>query len=147
MEQAICCICHQKPVVGRSRTCESLDCIEAMRRSWTEERLLRPEGYVTATEYARAHGVTVQWAVKLCKSGKLLGSFQDEKSGRWYIPAEGKKGAIMPASDVERRKMRRVFATDREWRKICELAARTKYSANEYILRTALGKPVAKEDI
>jgi len=146
MDKRMCCICHKNPAVSRSSTCASLDCIEAMRRSWTEERLLRPDGFITATEYARAYGVTVQWAVKLCKAGKLPGSFQDEKSGRWYIPADDKKDAVILPSNVEHRKMRRIFATDKEWRKICELAARTKYSVNEYILRVALGKPVAKED-
>lgn len=145
MDNRLCCICHKMPASGRSSTCKSLDCIEAMRRSWTEERLIVPEGFITATEYARAHGMTVQWTVKLCKAGKLPCSFQDDKSGRWYIPEENKKGIALPPSDVERRKMRRIFATDKEWRKICELAARTKYSANEYILRAALGKAVTRE--
>ncbi len=146
MDKRLCCICHKNPVSGMSSTCKSLDCIEAMRRSWKEERLLVPEGFITATEYSRAHGMTVQWTVKLCKAGKLPSSFQDDKSGRWYVPEETKKGFALPPSDVERRKTRRVFATDKEWRKICELAARTKYNANEYILRSALGKPTARED-
>jgi hypothetical protein len=135
---------------GRRRVCSSLECIEQMKQSWHESSIAIPEGYLTATEFAKKHGLTTQAVSKRCRAGKYPGVFQDPQSGRWYIPEDAKligKDTVGTKikhnpPGISRRKKRPLKATDKEWEQIVNLATQTKYSVNEYILRKALGKDV-----
>lgn len=76
------------PTPGRRRVCNSFDCISKMKESWLTSRIVVPEGFLTATRFAKKAGISVQAVAKNCRRGKYAGSFQDEKSGRWYIPED-----------------------------------------------------------
>lgn len=119
--------------------CDSVICQEEMRKAWHEEKIVIPDDYLTASQFAKKYGLTPQGVSKNCRAGKYPGAFQDEKSGRWYIP----KDTSVPFRDgLSRRKKRTIFATDKEWDKICELAAKTKYNTSEFLIRKALDKKV-----
>ena len=124
---------------GKNRICDSPICRERLRKSWGEESIITPEGFMTARDLARKKGVSVQAVAKKCRAGKIPGAFQDEQSGRWFIPADPKN---IPFPNAARRKKRIFKATDGEWGEIVTQAARTKHDVNEYILRILLGKPI-----
>ena len=112
-----------------------------MRKSWSEKAIAAPEGFLTAAEYAKLKDVSTQAVAKSCRAGKHPGAFQDQQSGRWYVPvSEEAKQSFIEAAP--RRKNRPLKATDKEWQEIVEMAATTKYSVNEYIIRKALNKKV-----
>jgi len=135
----ICPICGKNPLKGRQRVCDSVICQEEMRKAWHEEKIVIPDDYLTASQFAKKYGLTPQGVSKNCRAGKYPGAFQDERSGRWYIP----KDTSVPFRDgLSRRKKRTIFATDKEWDKICELAAKTKYNTSEFLIRKALDKKV-----
>jgi hypothetical protein len=137
----ICPFCG-RPATGQNRVCDSPICRDELRKSWAEGAIIVPDGFVTVTEYAKMKNISVQAVGKNCRQGKYSGAFQDKQSGRWYIPEETVKTVHIPRQAVDRKKeKRRPFkCTDEEWKSIVELAAKTKYSVNEYIIRKALEK-------
>ncbi|MFA5485454.1 MAG: hypothetical protein WC260_04375 [Candidatus Pacearchaeota archaeon] len=133
----LCPICNKNPVHGRNRVCDSPICREEMRKSWHEEKIVIPDGYLTASQFAKKKGLTPQGVSKSCRAGKYPGALQDEKSGRWYIPENTK---VPFQQGLSRRKKRPFYATDKEWDKIAEAAALTKYNTSEFLIRKALDK-------
>lgn len=135
----LCSICGKNPVKGRQRVCDSPICREEMRKAWHEEKIVVPEGYLTVKEFATKIGLTVQAVSKNCRRGKYPGAFQDQKSGRWYIPEDIK---VPVKTRISRRKKRIIYVTDEEWDKITELASQTKYSTSEFLIRKALDEKI-----
>jgi len=135
----LCAICGKNLVYGRNRICDSPICREEMKKSWYNEKIVIPDGYLTSSLFAKRKGLTPQVVTKGCRAGKYLGAFQDEKSGRWYVPENAK---IPFKEGLSRRKKRPFYATDEEWNRITEMAASTKYSTSEFIIRNVLGKKV-----
>lgn len=126
---------------GRRRICDRLECIEKMKRSWYEESIAIPDGYLTVSEFAKKNQITTQAVSKNCRAGKYPGAFQDEQSGRWYVPKEISFAKHNPPKLIRRKKRLGLKATDKEWNRIVELAAQSKYSSiNEFILKKALEK-------
>ena len=74
----ICPICGKNPLKGRQRVCDSVICREEMRKSWYEEKIVAPEGYLRASEFAKKYGITPQAVTKNCRAGKYPGAFQDQ---------------------------------------------------------------------
>lgn len=128
------CVFCGAPTSGKSRICNSVVCAEKQRNLWNEESIVVPEGYVTAKEYAKLKGQTIQGIAKQCRNGKLE-CFQDEKSGRWYIAIDDTQRFPV----VERRTVRhRLKATQTEWNSIVEKDHSQNMSVNEYILKICL---------
>ncbi len=138
----ICPICKTNPVSGRNRICDSISCRKEMQKTWYEGNITIPDGYLTAAEYAKKKGISIQAVTKNCRAGKFLDAFQDPRSGRWYVPGPEFTGENIEIVAAARRKKRPFSATDKEWEKIIEKVALTKYTVNEYIIRCALGKKV-----
>ncbi len=135
----ICPICGKNQLKGRQRICDSPICREEMRKSWHEEKMAIPDGYLTASQYAKRMGISPQAVTKKCRAGKIPGAIQDPRSGWWFVP----ESANVPIRQgISRRKKRIIYATDGEWEKITELAARTKYNTSEFLIRKALDKKV-----
>jgi len=133
----ICPICGKNLLKGRQRVCDSVICREEMRKSWYEEKMAIPDGYLTASQYAKRMGISPQAVTKKCRAGKIPGAIQDPRSGWWFVP----ESANVPVRQgISRRKKRIIYATDDEWEKITELAARTKYNTSELLIRKALNK-------
>lgn len=82
-----CAFCGA-PTTGRNRTCGSIECFRKQQEGWFEGQILVPEGYLTATQFAKRKGISVQAVSKNCRNGKYEGAFQDPQSGRWYVPAD-----------------------------------------------------------
>ena len=82
--------CHYcgAPTRGRNRVCDSLVCRERMLEDWRNTRIAIPHGFYTAAQFAKKAGLTRQAILQRCRKGKYPGTFQDSKSGRWYIPIE-----------------------------------------------------------
>lgn len=134
----ICPFCD-RPTSGRNRICDSPICRQELRKSWNESTISVPEGYVEANVFAKIKNITRQAVTQNCRKGKYPGAFQDQQSGRWYIPRDN---TVDIKHKVERRTKRPFKATEKEWNQIIEKAALTKYSVNEYILRKALDKKI-----
>ena len=135
----ICPICGKNQLKGRQRVCDSVICREEMRKSWYEEKIVAPEGYLRASEFAKKYGITPQAVTKNCRAGKYPGAFQDPKSGWWFVP----ESANVPIRQgISRRKKRIIYATDEEWEKIAEAAVRAGYKTSEFLIKKALDKKV-----
>ncbi|MBA1335863.1 MAG: hypothetical protein HPY66_1681 [Firmicutes bacterium] len=137
---AICPICGRE-TRGKNRICDSPICRKELQNSWYESSIAIPEGYLSVTEFAKKRNISVQAVAKNCRAGKYPGAVQEPQSGRWYIP-EDLEGTIPLAEFVRRTARMKIKATDKEWQKIVERAAATKYSVNEYLIRLGLGKSV-----
>jgi hypothetical protein len=124
---------------GKNRICDSPICRQKLRRSWNEEAIAVPEGFMASADYARRKKVTVQAVNKKCRTGAIIGAYQEPQSGRWYIPIDTKN---IPSPNAARRTRRPLKTTNAEWRKIVEAAAQTEHSVNEYIIRITTGKPI-----
>ena len=94
---------------------------------------------MASADYARRKKVTVQAVNKKCRTGAIIGAYQEPQSGRWYIPIDTKN---IPSPNAARRTRRPLKTTNAEWRKIVEAAAQTEHSVNEYIIRITTGKPI-----
>ncbi len=124
---------------GKNRACDDPDCQKKLRDNWrTGITITVPDGYMTATQFAKWAGISPQMAVRNAKAGKYPDAFQDPRSGRWYIPNPTTIAPKERPKAVDRRKLRQFSATDREWKAIIEKAAMSKHSVNEYILRKVL---------
>jgi hypothetical protein len=136
-----CAFCGQ-PTQGKNRVCDDADCRKHFRSSTREGAIVTPDGYLTTAQFAKRRNISVQIVARHCRQGKYRGAIQDPLSGRWFVPEETRHDrALAQPHAIERRTRRRFTASDREWNKIVELAARTKYTVTEYILRKALNKP------
>jgi hypothetical protein len=82
---SVCPFCH-KETTGKNRVCDSLDCRKKMYDSWFDGKIQVPKEYLTVTQYAKEKGITVQAVAKNCRNGKYLNAYQNQQSGRWYIP-------------------------------------------------------------
>lgn len=130
------CVFCGKETSGKSRICSSIECAKKQQDIWNSESIAVPDGYITASEYAKLKNMTPQGVVKQCKSGKLV-SYQEQKSGRWYVQID--PNVKLPK--VENRVVRhRLKATQIEWNKIVEKAHAKNMSVNDYLLK------LAKED-
>jgi hypothetical protein len=97
-----------------------------MRKSWHEEKMAIPDGYLTASQYAKRMGISPR-------------AIQDPRSGWWFVPEDTK---VPIQQSIKRKKKRVIYATDKEWDSIVEAASRTKYSTSEFIVRKVLGKKI-----
>ena len=61
-----------------------------MRKSWHEEKMAIPDGYLTASQYAKRMGISPQAVTKKCRAGKIPGAIQDLRSGWWFVPEDTK---------------------------------------------------------
>jgi hypothetical protein len=122
----ICPICNENQLKGRQRICDSPICREEMRKSWHEEKMAIPDGYLTASQYAKRMGISPR-------------AIQDPRSGWWFVPEDTK---VPIQQSIKRKKKRVIYATDKEWDSIVEAASRTKYSTSEFIVRKVLGKKI-----
>ena len=73
----ICPICNENQLKGRQRICDSPICREEMRKSWHEEKMAIPDGYLTASQYAKRMGISPR-------------AIQDPRSGWWFVPEDTK---------------------------------------------------------
>lgn len=135
----ICPIYNENPLKGRQRICDSPICREEMRKSWHEEKMAIPDGYLTASQYAKRMGISPQAVTKKCRAGKIPGAIQDPRSGWWFVPEDTK---VPIQQSIKRKKKRVIYATDKEWDSIVEAASRTKYSTSEFIVRKVSGKKI-----
>jgi len=98
-----------------------------------------PDGYLTASQYAKRMGISPQAVTKKCRAGKIPGAIQDPRSGWWFVPEDAK---VPIQQSIKRKKKRVIYATDKEWDSIVEAASRTKYSTSEFIVRKVSGKKI-----
>lgn len=134
------CVFCGKPATPTSRICDSTECAKRQYDSWMEESIVVPDGFVTATEFAKVKGISVQAVAKNCRNGKYEGAFQDPQSGRWYIPIVSNVRFYAGAMVIRRKERHRLKATEEEWNKIVENAAKNKLSVNDFLLKRGLEK-------